>query len=888
MITWNTPQGNLGTKKERETTSITLSATSDVGAVTYTVIAGSLPRGLRLIDNAVKGSPAEVKSYTTSRFVIRAQDSEDLEDRTFSLSVDGADAPEWITKEGYLQVGNGEAYFVLDNSRVNFQLESYDTDLIAGDKLEYYLIPMGGQLPPGLSLSRSGVISGFTDPIFAIDYDASLNGGYDTGAFDVTPIDFVEAKSNGFDDYFYDNVTYDYSEPSRSPKRLSRSYSFVIAVTDGATVVRQSFKIYVVTEEFLTADNSIVQISTNVFTADASSDRVPLWISDSNLGRYRSNNYVTLFLDVYDPPSLPGTITYFLLPTNNNGSPSVPPPGLELDSVTGELAGVVPYQSKISKTYSFTVEAVNFPSTLYSSGYTLVGNWNTSINYSPNQAVKYLNYIYICTKENRAIIPTNTTYWTKGVSSAAKTFNVEIVGEIESAVRWVSNESLGTIRPNQPSQLFVEANTVLYGGRANYKKISGDLPIGLELLSDGKIQGKIKQFADATGPGLTRFYEKTDSAAIDSTPSRDFTGVFDGDTTTFDRKFTFVVEASDASGFSKIQRTFYFTVTTDADKTFSNLYLKAFQSKEKRLAWSNFITDANIFKPSDLYRPGDINFGVQTELKMLLFAGIESTAAEKYVSAMGQNHYRKQILFGDIKTSKARDPDTQETIYEVVYVDIKDDLEKEYYVPIVLDPALYILGARLVGRQSISSVVELPNNINSPVLVSTSEIKIDSNVPLASDRDHQRIFPNSIYNMRNRLSEIGERDRTFLPLWMRSIQDDASYETGYVKGLILCYTLPNKSQDVVARIQSKTNYASRGEWSGTIAYQINDSVIYAGNYWTCIKENSDTAPFAGIYWIENFNFSNINFTADRYLIDILDGEIEAKYLAFPQRGEKLP
>jgi len=149
MITWNTPQGNLGTKKERETTSITLSATSDVGDVTYTVIAGSLPRGLRLIDNAVKGSPAEVKSYTTSRFVIRAQDSEDLEDRTFSLSVDGADAPEWITEEGYLQVGNGEAYFVLDNSRVNFQLESYDTDIIAGDKLEYYLIPMGGQLPPG-------------------------------------------------------------------------------------------------------------------------------------------------------------------------------------------------------------------------------------------------------------------------------------------------------------------------------------------------------------------------------------------------------------------------------------------------------------------------------------------------------------------------------------------------------------------------------------------------------------------------------------------------------------------------------------------------------------------------------------------------------------------
>jgi hypothetical protein len=37
-----------------------------------------------------------------------------------------------------------------------------------------------------------------------------------------------------------------------------------------------------------------------------------------------------------------------------------------------------------------------------------------------------------------------------------------------------------------------------------------------------------------------------------------------------------------------------------------------------------------------------------------------------------------------------------------------------------------------------------------------------------------------------------------------------------------------------------------------------------------------------------FDFKSIDFTADRYVIDILDGEIEDKYLAFPQRGEKLP
>jgi MoaA/NifB/PqqE/SkfB family radical SAM enzyme len=35
-------------------------------------------------------------------------------------------------------------------------------------------------------------------------------------------------------------------------------------------------------------------------------------------------------------------------------------------------------------------------------------------------------------------------------------------------------------------------------------------------------------------------------------------------------------------------------------------------------------------------------------------------------------------------------------------------------------------------------------------------------------------------------------------------------------------------------------------------------------------------------------FKTIDFVADRYIIDIIDGEIEDKYLAFPQPGEKLP
>jgi hypothetical protein len=273
--------------------------------------------------------------------------------------------------------------------------------------------------------------------------------------------------------------------------------------------------------------------------------------------------------------------------------------------------------------------------------------------------------------------------------------------------------------------------------------------------------------------------------------------------------------------FSAVDREFTITVIADNNKTFANLYVKAFQTKSKRLEWYNFITDATIFKSSDLYRYGDANFGVQTSLRVLIYAGIESVSAVNYVQAMSRNHYHKRLKFGDVKMAKAKDPDTQNTVYEIIYVDIVDDLEKD--------------------GKSISQTVNLPNNINSKVLISYDSIRVDSDIPFVSDSDHQRVFPNSIKNMRKRIQSVGDRDREFLPLWMRSIQDDTSVEPGYVKALPLCFCNPGSSVDVMARIKAS-----------------------------------------------GFDFKTINFLADRYVIDIIDGEIEDKYLAFPQRGEKLP
>jgi hypothetical protein len=820
-ISWITPAGSLGVVTERVILEIPLSATSTVGQVTYSLLSGNLPRGLRLVGNTIKGSPTEVKKFTESRFVIRADDGEDIEDRTFSISVDGSDLPEWITREGFLNVGQGENYFVLDNAYVDFQLEATDTDESIGDILEYYVVPNGGELPPGLSLSKDGRISGFTDPIFSVEFSTNTTGAYDTSAYDILPLDKPEARSNGFDTYFYDNVTYDYTEPTRTPRRLSRFYTFVVGVSDGINEVRRLFRIWVVTEEFLQADNSIVQVDTNLFRADNTRDRLPLWITESYLGRYRANNYITIYLDVYDPPTLSGTITYFLLDENPDGSPSTLPPGTTLDSVTGEIAGRVPYQAAVTKSYNFTLRAVDFPTSLSDESLEYKGQWNPTTLYRVNDSVVYRGLIYVCRQIHTNQIPNVAVqYWTLSTATAEKTFTIDIIGEIESAIEWVSDEFVGRIKPNQPSRLFVEAKSKLYGNSVFYELVDGQLPPGLSLLSRGDIQGKVKQFGDSNGPGLTRFYER-DSSITDSTGSFDFTGVFDGGTTSFDKDYVFRIKARDSFGSAESIKQFKITVIADNVKTFANLYLKAFQNKQKRIQWFDFITNSNIFRADEIYRYGDINFGIQNEIKVLLFAGIESVEAVNYIQAMSRNHYKKRIRFGDVKFAQGKDPDTQITQYEVIYVEVIDEYEK--------------------NGKSVSSEINLSDNIESKVLISYDAIKVDSDIPFASDSDHQRIFPNSFKNMRSRIKAIGDRDREFLPLWMRTIQDQNFVESGYTKALPLCFVKPGFAQAVMSRINAS-----------------------------------------------GFDFKTIDFEVDRYLIDVLDGEIENKYLAFPQRGEKLP
>ena len=134
---WTTTAGKLASIDEQSAFSLQLEAnTSDSTAITYSLIAGSLPSGISLTSTGLlTGTPAEVAKRTLYTFVVRATAGTAITDRTFSLDVQGADAPVFTTAAGQLQLDDSTSvglYWVIDGSSVNLQMQATDSDTEAG------------------------------------------------------------------------------------------------------------------------------------------------------------------------------------------------------------------------------------------------------------------------------------------------------------------------------------------------------------------------------------------------------------------------------------------------------------------------------------------------------------------------------------------------------------------------------------------------------------------------------------------------------------------------------------------------------------------------------------------------------------------------------------
>ena len=523
---WQTAAGSLGVIPEGVFYQQNLVATDpDLGPVTYAVIAGTLPAGIQCTTTgqivgvpqaaaSIQGVPVSVNQDVISKFVIRATATGRIADRTFELTVTGNDVPQFITPAGSI----GTFY---DGGEVNIQIQYSDAD-----PTDVTVVSLAaGALPGGLTLSATGLITGYIEPANPIDQTP----GYDETAVSAEPYDFVTQYQ-------------------------SRTYQFTLEVTDGKSNDLRTFTMFVYARNEMTADTTQITTDNTQVTADETNNRAPFLTnaSPSDLGRIRSSNYFAYeFLgNDYDTTN----ISYAISVNEGNGLP----PGLVLDATTGWFYGNIPDQGTTEVEYSFNIsvyQTIGIGTPVTCTATTTTTNIITCASTSElgvGQPIKFsgtglgglstdANTLYYVlavingTQFTVAANPTTTAAVELTTSAGSMTgtiivasepypFTMTIVGAVDTEITWLTDADLGSLINGETSLLRVEA--VNRGGRElQYQLASGEynsLPQGLELLLSGDIAGRVTFNTFAIDLGAT---------------------TIDDNTTTWDSAFTFTVNA---------------------------------------------------------------------------------------------------------------------------------------------------------------------------------------------------------------------------------------------------------------------------------------------------------------------------------------------------------
>jgi hypothetical protein len=104
-----------------------------------------------------------------------------------------------------------------------------------------------GALPPGLTLSRTGLITGYVAPL--------------------EPIGAIP----GFDRYGFDRYPFDFPKNS-----ASTNFAFTIEITDGKSSNLRDFSIFNWARESFTADTTYITADNTFLTADISTQQPPI------------------------------------------------------------------------------------------------------------------------------------------------------------------------------------------------------------------------------------------------------------------------------------------------------------------------------------------------------------------------------------------------------------------------------------------------------------------------------------------------------------------------------------------------------------------------------------------------------------------------------------
>jgi hypothetical protein len=784
---WITPAGSLGTIAEGQYYSVPLTATDpDGGTVYYRVIAGALPSGIVVDSNTglLHGIPAatefvqseliDLAETVTSKFAIRAYTVkvqsgqiivDRLSDRTFTLSVIGQDNPQWITPPG--QVG-----VFYDASPVSLQLEYNDNDRY--DPLQVLLV--AGELPPGLVIDNTGLITGYIKLVTP---------------FGIGVIPGNDRAGQGWDDYPYDWPT----------STISTSYEFTLEVTDGKASDLRTFFIFVYARNSLTADNNTVSNDTTFITADVDNNRPPVMITPpGDIGRVRHDNFFAFKIDAESPDGNPFEYSLSTGPRIGFDAPGslydssgfdrinlALPPNLQLDPQTGWISGYLTNIGATKRIYTFAVRAVELaPSTASSPPnfyeITVEGDIDTEITWITPTDLGFIDNGEQSTLTVEAVARSGaelnyrfaspsrqgflSSIWVNAGGSGYDPANppaVSFISEFGYGATAIAQVGAGgaveTIQIVNPGFGYVRPPEVriVGGGGSGAQAVAfleynpqggyfSKLPQGLRLLPSGNIAGNVSWKTFLLDGGTT---------TLDRTSQTGRPPSF----TTIDSLFIFHVEAYNAAKTLSSVKEFRITVLNTLDSPVLDIDLVAFPPDRDRDFIQNLLTSPNVMQENLIYRPDDPNFGVSKRVQFLHLSGLSPKQTEVFVDAMTKNHYRKNLVLGEIRTARALDDDGN-VLYEVVYSTIIDDL---------------------VNNQGIS---------------------VGESVQLPYPADGQTVvYPNSLADMRERIlgsvPKISER----LPLWMVSRQENGQV-LNYQPAWVIAYAQPGASAQLAYNIRN--------------------------------------------------------------------------------------
>ena len=732
---WTTTSGTIASINEQASFSLQLEAnTSDSTAITYSLIAGSLPTGMSLTsDGLLTGTPAEVAKRTLYPFVVRATAGSAITDRSFAIDVSGADAPAFTTVAGQLNKPLSTVYTtdsssttdstlttadvtgnvtVLDGSFIEYSIVATDTDTAAGQNLVYEVV--SGSLPPGVTMTTGGKISGIVQ--LAIDESYGPQGGYDFDAFpDYSALNPDDGGSPTNVKNIYDRTVFS--------KSRSVNYDFIVRVTDGVSSTDRNFNIFVYSADYWIVSNSNVTIDqtligANFVTMDLHTGRPPVFTTESDLGTFRHDNAVVIKIEVSDFDPLQANLEYSI----TSGSL---PPGLEIDLNSGEIFGTLATQSAIEVDYTFTVRA------------------------------------------NRVVATGLNTF-------SERTFTMKVIGEIDIGIRFTTPAIIGTLTADIPSTLSIVAETDEPNRVLSYSVTAGSLPTGITLSDQGNLIGTIDSdnFTDST------------------------------------RSFSFTVTVSDQYQSQATSQEFTLNISIPFTTIqYGNMTGDATSFIDQNLFY-NIAQDTDINSPEYIYRPEDSNFGMKLKPDMLMIAGLEAQTLTEFQQQMEQNHAPKTLFFGDLKTAVAKENNVIK--YEIVYIDIKDNLTNDKGETVASSVTLRdavakpVIGPRASSTNATTDYMTYEVTTDGGLSFSTSGSKVRYANQLSADLGFiEIVYPNAVANMRSRMKSLGHKEWTYLPEWMRTTQEGDLAPLGYVKAVPICYCKPGTSALIKKRIQDK-------------------------------------------------------------------------------------